>query len=139
MEAGQQAERFEVIEQAVPAERPDSPNRPLIIAAGMAGSTAIGIGLMVLTEMLNRSLRTARDLERQLQIRPIVSIPHVRTASEVRFGVWRSRLVGLAVLVGIPLAAWLIDQYYMPLPLLAGRALNMLGVSWLIDLLGPGR
>lgn len=135
LEAGQQAERFEVIEQALPPESPDSPNRPLIVAAGVVGSGAIGVGLMILAELLNRCIRTARDLERQLQIRPIVAIPYLQTPSEIQRGRWRSRLLVLLVLVGIPLAVLAVDQFYLPLPLLAARGLNAVGISWLLDLL----
>lgn len=136
LEAGQQAERFEVIEQAVPADQPDSPNRPLIVAAGAAGSIGLGFGLMVLAELLNRSLRTARDLERQLQIRPIVSIPHIRTASEMRHQVWRFRILVALCAVGVPLLGLLIDQYVRPLPILLQQVLGRLGLGNVMGMLG---
>jgi polysaccharide chain length determinant protein (PEP-CTERM system associated) len=136
LEAGQQAERFEVIEQAVPADRPDSPNRPLIIAVGTVGSIGLGFGLMILAELMNRSLRTARDLERQLQIRPIVSIPNMRTETDMRRSAWLFRTLVLTFVLGVPVLGWLIDEYYQPLPVLAQRIMVRLGVDNLMASLG---
>lgn len=136
LEANQQAERFEVIEQAIPAESPISPNRPLIVAAGVAGGFGLGVGLMVLLEMLNRAIYTVRDMERRLDLRPIVSIPYIPTARERTFRTWRIRIILLALVIGIPLALYLIDRFYLPLPLVFDRVVSMLGLGGLVDAVG---
>lgn len=132
LEVDNQAERFEVIEQARIPEEPASPNRPIIAAAGFVGSAAFGGALMVLVELLNLCIRTPRDLERQLQLRPIVTIPYIRTAAEIR----RRRIIlwtiGFVALVLAPLSLFAIDQYYMPLPLLVEKIMDETGLdSWL--------
>lgn len=132
LEVNRQAERFEVIEQPQLPESPDSPNRPLIIAAGAVGSTGIGFAMMVLAELLNRSIYTVRDLERRLDIRPIVAIPVINTTAELRRRRWMWRFLVFGVLVIIPISLWLIDQYYRPLPYLATRVMTVLGIDDLV-------
>jgi hypothetical protein len=91
---------------------------------------------MILAELMNRSLRTPRDLERQLQIRPIVSIPNMRTEMELRRSVWMFRALVLMFVAGVPLLGWLVDQYYLPLPVLAERVVARLGLDGLMGSLG---
>ena len=138
LEVNQQAERFEVIEQAIAADRPISPNRPLIIAAGTAASGGFGLLLMLLAEMMNRSLRSARDMERQLDMRPIITVPYIRSAGEESIKRWRTRLLIAVVLIGGPLAIFALDQYVMPLPLVAARVLEVLRLNQVIEMLRFG-
>ena len=138
LEVNQQAERFEVIEQAIAAERPVSPNRPLIIAAGTAASGGFGVLLMLLAEMINRSLRTARDMERQLDMRPIITVPYIRSTGEEVVRRWRSRLLIALVFIGGPLAIFAVDQYVLPLPLVVERVLEVLRLNQVIEMLRFG-
>lgn len=133
LEVNQQAERFEVVEQAVPPESPDSPNRPKIAAAGIAASGALGFGLMALAELLNRSMRTARDMERQLELRPLVQIPYVMTQRETRWRVWRLRVIVLGGALVAALGLFVVDQQYRPLPQLAEQVLDRTGAGRILD------
>lgn len=118
LEENRQAERFEVIEQATVPTEPSEPNRTRIMLAGSAGGLAAGALLVILLEMLDKSVRTAADLERRLQIRPIAVIPYVRTSEDV----WRKRwrFIGLIVVAIVFLSALLIaiHLYYRPLDVL---------------------
>lgn len=135
LEAGQQAERFEVIEQAVTPEQPIAPNRRMIAVAGVAGSGALGVALMALAELLNRSIRTSRDMVRQLDMRPIVSIPYIRDAADLRRRRMATWALALALIIGAPLALFLIDRFVTPLPLLAARGLAAIGIDDLMRLM----
>ena len=135
LEVSQQAERFEVIEQPLTPEGPAAPNRPLIAAIGMVGSFGLGGALMVLAELLNRAIRTPRDLERQLQLRPIVAIPYIATPRERRLRRWRFWTAALAVAVVAPLALLAVDRYVRPLPILMGQILDKSGAAQLITLI----
>jgi polysaccharide chain length determinant protein (PEP-CTERM system associated) len=135
LEVNRQAERFEVIDQAQVPTEPDSPNRLLIMAAGFTGSFGLGVGLMVLVEFLNRALWSARDIERQLGLRPIVVIPRIATRREITRRRWMRRAAAVAVLVIVPLGLYAVDQFYRPLPLLAERLAEILGLDSLIAII----
>jgi len=115
LEVNRQAERFEILEQAQIPEEPDSPPRKLISIASFGGSIAIGVALIILMELLNRTIRTTRGLVAQVGIAPIVAIPLIRTAEENT-----KRRVSTAVYLLLLLALgaaflFLIDQYVAPL------------------------
>lgn len=135
LEVTQQAERFEVIERAEPPPQPTAPNRPVIVAAGFAGSLGLGLALAALAELMNRSVRSAADLERLLDLRPVVSVPYIRTAAEARRQAWLVRLAVLLVVIVIPAGLYAVDQFYAPLPLLAQRLTAASGLDRLIMLL----
>lgn len=129
LEASQQSERFEVVEQAIAPERPVSPNRPAIVAAGFVGSAGVGIGLMILAELLNRSLRTPRHLERSLEIRPLATIPYVANAAEKRRGsLLRRAFVATAVIAPLCVLG-AAHAFIMPLPELGQRLMDATGAA----------
>ena len=128
LEQDRQAERFEVVESATVPSKPVSPNRPRIIFAGAFGSVAVGIGLVALLEMLDKSIRDASDLERRLRIRPISSIPYVTTSFETRR---RRRALVLLIaggLIVIVLALLAVQLFYLPLDLVWQKVAVRLGL-----------
>jgi len=129
LEINKQAESFEVIEQAQVPEKPVAPKRALIAIGGSVASLAAALGLAVLLELMNASIRTTADLERLLQIHPIVSVPYIRTREEVRRRrlLWGLRLLTAAVLLSALLFA--IDQFYLPLELIWQRAIDRIGLD----------
>jgi succinoglycan biosynthesis transport protein ExoP len=126
LEQDRQSERFEVVEQAAIPQDPVSPDRPKILLGGLFGSLASGVGVVILLELLNQSIRTSRDMERRLQLRPIAVIPYIRTPYEAR----RRRMVYLIVIAGVMaavvLAVGAIHFFYMPLDLIYERILDKL-------------
>lgn len=135
LEVNRQAERFEVIEQAQAPQRPDSPNRPLIVAAGLVGGGGLGFALILLFEIMNRSLWNARDLERQVGLRPIVSVPYIFTDAEISRRKWKIRIIGFAIVVIVPMTLYAIDQFYRPLPLILERISQLTGLDGLIAII----
>ncbi len=118
IELSAKGQRLTLIEQPVEAPYPDSPNRKLIAVAGMAGGIGAGLGLVVLLEMLNRSIRRPVDLATHLGIQPLATIPYIRTNRERRI---KRSLIAAAlfvILVVIPLGLFMLHTYYMPLDLL---------------------
>lgn len=140
LETSQQAERFEVVEQAVASDRPISPNRQKIMLAGVGASGMLGFGLMALAELLNRAIRTPNGMARQLDALPIVTVPYVESARERTWRRWRLRALLCAALVTPPLALYVVDTYYLPLPLLFEQLMERSGlerfVQPVIDRLG---
>ena len=117
-------QRFTLIDAPIERNTPVSPPRLLIASAGVVGGLGAALGFIVLWEMLNRSIRRPVELTNGLGIQPIATIPYIRTAGEQR----RRRTLILAILalivIGIPLALFALDTYYMPLDDLLGGLLG---------------
>lgn len=115
IEVTARGERFSLIEPPVPPGGPVRPRRVLIAGAGVFGGFGLGFGLVVLLELLNRSIRRPFELTSKLGIEPLATIPYIRTPGEDR----RRRSVILAafalVLIGIPAVLLALHTYYMPL------------------------
>ncbi len=129
LEVMSKGERFSLIEPAVAPASPDKPNRVLIAGAGVGGGLGAGLGFILLMELLNRSIRRPAELTSRLGIQPFVTIPYMRTKRELR--VKRTlMLVALAlIVVGIPIALFVIHTYYLPLDLLLRRAAASVGLG----------
>lgn len=136
LEVNQQSERFEVVENALVPEQPVEPNRKKIVVLGSGASLGIALGLVFLLEMLNPAIRSTAQMERQLGVRPVISIPYVRSSGERR----RRRLLwGLALVAlgaGIPAALGAIDAQVMPLETLWEKALETSGLADLQRMIG---
>lgn len=134
LEVNQQSERFEVVENALVPEHPVEPNRRKIVALGSGASLGVALALVVLLEMLNPAIRTTAQLERQLGVRPVISIPYVRTTGERRRrrGLWI--LAALVLGVGIPYGLGVIDAEVMPLGTVWQKILEKTGLADLLAL-----
>ena len=84
IEDDQQSVRFVLLEAALPPEYPISSGRRKIAMVGVLGGIMAGFGLAFLLDLLRPVLRTARQMERELQLRPVISIPYTPTADEER-------------------------------------------------------
>lgn len=128
IELTSKGQRVSVLRQAIVPREPDSPNRPLIMAGGVAASFGVAIALVVLLELLNRTVRRPADLSRALQISPLGTIPYIATRNES----FRKKGALFAVIaliaVGIPAGLYLVHVEYMPLDLLADRAMSRIGL-----------
>ena len=89
-----------------------------------------GLGLIVLIEALNRTARRPEDIVKRLGVRPLASIPYMRSRSEIIGKRLVKGAIYLVILVGIPMAVYAVHIYYLPLDLLADRAMNKIGVRW---------
>ncbi len=121
-------ERIVVLDSATVPNAPSKPNRPRIIVAGLGAGMALGVGLIVLMELLTSAVQRPVELTRALGITPIGTIPYVITPGE---RLRRRALIGLAMLValvGVPAAIWAVDTYYLPLDLVLARLTDRLGL-----------
>ena len=73
----QQTERFSMLERAITPDYPRGSGGKKIAIAGMIGSLGLGVLLGFLLDLINPVIRTAAQMERELNLRPIVSIPEV--------------------------------------------------------------
>lgn len=123
-------QRIAIIEPPAAPTAPTKPNRMLIAGGGTAFGFMAGIGLIVLIELLNRTARRPEDIINRINVRPLASIPYMRSRGEV----FRKSLVKtalyLTILIGLPAAVYAVHVYYLPLDLLADRVMNKIGVRW---------
>lgn len=99
IEMDQQSERFVMLEAATPPDYPESRSRRVVAMLGVFAGLLGGLGLAYIIEAMQPVLRTADRMERELQLRPAISIPLGRPPLERR----RRRLIwgfGLLILLG---------------------------------------
>lgn len=85
LEIGRQSNQLTVLETALVPEHPVSPNRKKIVAVGGVLSLLVAGGIVLVLELLNPVIRTTAQMERQLKISPVVSIPIVKTRRDKFF------------------------------------------------------
>jgi hypothetical protein len=112
------------------SNRPTKPNRVLIAGGGTGFGILAGIGLIVLIELLNRTARRPEDIVNRIGVRPLATIPYMRSRSEIFWKRLIKITLYLVILVGLPAAIYAVHLYYLPLDLLADRAMNKIGVRW---------
>ena len=135
LEEGKQAERFEIVEQATPADKPARPARVLIASGGFAASLALSLGLVMLLEYLNQTIRSARDLESWMSIRPFAEIPFIETDKVVRNNSIKGWVKFGAWLGAILLAMILVHTLYKPLDVLITDMADRSGLQTMLDLI----
>lgn len=111
LEGDDQADRFILLEAALPPDYPISRSRKMIVAAAAVAGLMLGAALAYAAEWLNPVLRTATMFERQLQLRPVVSLPFQMPVRERRRrrAIWAGGLVVLvAGLLALAAASGLI-------------------------------
>ena len=74
----QQAERLTLLDRAIAPEYPVGGGGKKIAIAGALASLLAGLGLAFLLDLMHPVVRTAAQMERQLDLRPVVSIPEIR-------------------------------------------------------------
>ncbi len=95
LERRQIGEHFSVLDPARLPETPFSPNRPLLLLAGLAAGLALGLALAGWLEFRDTSLRSETDITAALQLPMLAVVPVIRTARERRSR--RVRLVALSL------------------------------------------
>jgi uncharacterized protein involved in exopolysaccharide biosynthesis len=83
MATEQRAERLSLVEPANLPDRPYSPNRPLLIAAGAAGGLIIGLLLALGLEFINRPIRSPKQIE-QSGLPVLGVVPLLKTRQQPR-------------------------------------------------------
>lgn len=77
LERSQQGEQFRVLDPANLPDQPSFPKMPFFAGGGFAGGLALGIGLTIMFEMQDTSLRSEHDVEMILHLPVLVSIPPI--------------------------------------------------------------
>ncbi|MCU0815781.1 MAG: Wzz/FepE/Etk N-terminal domain-containing protein [Cypionkella sp.] len=80
----QQSERFALLERAIEPEYPLGSGGKKIAIAGTFASAMLALGLAFLLDLLRPVLRTSAQMQREVNIRPIVAIPELRHSGKSR-------------------------------------------------------
>lgn len=122
-------ERITVIDAPSVPSKPFRPNRLLIGAGGVMSGIALGIAVVVLIELLNRSVRRPKDLINAFGITPLTTIPYIRTPGEAMLR--RAAFLGMlaVTVIGIPAILYAVHIYYQPLDLVLSRIASKFGIT----------
>jgi len=131
LEEDRKGERFRVIEQPTKATEPTKPNRWRILALGLVLAFGVGGASMTLSEMMDKSIRSASEMAAKLNIVPFVILPLFVTPEEVRARRLRAWWITLAWLVSLTGVVIAIHLFYMPLDVLALKLMARFNLTWL--------
>jgi polysaccharide chain length determinant protein (PEP-CTERM system associated) len=113
LEKGSGGQQFKVLDPARVPEKPASPNRPLIVGAGLILGLAIGFLLGAVIEIRDSSLRTQDDVLVALQLPVLASIPAMVTSFDTNQR-HRSRLligaVAVVLIAGVGAGLWFLRR-----------------------------
>ena len=84
LERRQQGEQFRVMDPPNLPERPTYPNRLQFTAIGFVGGICLGIGMVVILEFRDKSVRTESDVEHYLKLPTLAMVPPVGGAGARR-------------------------------------------------------
>jgi succinoglycan biosynthesis transport protein ExoP len=86
--------RFSLLESATAPVSAISPRRLRTIGLGTAAGIGLGLALIVLLELLNKTIRRPVELAQLLQSQPLATIPNIRAFEPSRSPKLRHRLAG---------------------------------------------
>lgn len=130
IETRSRGQRITIIEQPAIPSQPTKPNRVLIAGGGVAFGIMAGLALIILMEVMNSTARRPEDLVARFGITPFTTIPYIRTRGQTFWQRSVKLVVLLLILTGVPAAVYAVHTFYLPLDLLADRAMDKLGVRW---------
>jgi polysaccharide chain length determinant protein (PEP-CTERM system associated) len=84
LERAQQGEQFKVLDPASLPEKPFSSNPGKILFLGFVMAVATGLGLAFLLEYIDLSFWSSEELETTVEMPVLVSVPVIKTASDLR-------------------------------------------------------
>ncbi len=115
LEEDKKAERFSVLEPPIFPDEPVKPNRRKMIAFGFALALAAGGGGLLVIESIDGSIRGTAGYRAMLKQSPLVAIPYIATAGELRRR--RQLLIAfLAILIAAVILALVVLHFtYKPL------------------------
>ena len=81
LEKRQEGEQFTIQDPANLPDAPSFPKKSLFVIGGFGGGMALGLGLALVVEMQNTSLRNEKDVESLLQLPVLALVPSIQPLS----------------------------------------------------------
>ena len=118
LETERKGERFTLIEPPIAPEEPVSPHRPAIVVLGFVFAIGGALGVILLLEAMDGSIRSRRDIEALIAVPPLAVLPWIETPTE-RDGRTKVRRLSLAsAATGLVLVVMMTHFLYRPLDVL---------------------
>lgn len=114
LEASRRAETLAVLEWAQVPEAPMAPSRKKVAVMGAGMAVMLGLALVLLLELMKPVIRTTAQMERQLGVRPSVSIPRISTPVETTRRLAGRIAVAVALAATVPFAGLLLIDGQLP-------------------------
>ena len=129
LEIQRKGERFLLINPPDLPEKPEKPNRMLIVFLSLILAGGGGVGCGALLENLDRSVRSAEYLARLTQTLPLAVIPYIPNKQDLRHLIERRRRVRAAG-IGAALLCLLATHFlWLPLDVIWFAALRRFGLD----------
>jgi len=128
MEQTQRGERFTIAEPAQLPEKPFKPNRIAIILLGFVLALGAGVGFAAVREAVDRSVKTADELNSITGV-PVFSVISLMETDEERRSRLIRRILLIATAIGVIVAALiLVNKFVMPLDIIWAKVQRRLAM-----------
>jgi polysaccharide biosynthesis transport protein len=125
MEEHQKGEKFTLIDPASFPEKPVSPNRLLILLAGIFCSVAAGGATVALAEHLDHSVHNSDELGRLSSLPILGAIIRIQTREDILRARRKKKLIWLVTCCSLIMGLVLFHLLYMDLWILAAKVLRL--------------
>lgn len=129
LEVQRKGERFSLIDPPSLPEKPDKPNRLVIVLLGFILAVGGGVGSGAAAESLDHSIRSPEQLAQLTQGFPLAVIPFMPNEEDLAEAVKRRRLMNLGAFSAILTLLLLIHVFGVPLDVLWFAALRRFGIE----------
>ena len=129
LEVQRKGERFSLIDPPSLPEKPDKPNRLVIVLLGFILAVGGGVGSGAAAESLDHSIRTPEQLAQLTQGFPLAVIPFMPNEEDLAKAIKRRRLMNMGALGAILTLLVLIHAFWVPLDVLWFAALRRFGIE----------
>jgi succinoglycan biosynthesis transport protein ExoP len=125
MEEHQKGEKFTLIDPASYPETPVSPQRWLILLAGVVCSLGVGFGTVALAEHLDHSVKSSDELARLTGLPVLGSIIRIQTKEDIARARRKRKLIWVVTGCSLVMGLALFHFFYMDLWVLTARLLRL--------------
>ncbi len=113
LEVRQKGEKFSILDPAQPAQKPSKPNRALLNAGGSICGLALGLFMVLITEILGMSISSAEHLTAATGLRVLEVIPTIDTQATKRARKRRFFIVSASGAVAALAVAAILTYHYV--------------------------
>jgi succinoglycan biosynthesis transport protein ExoP len=96
IEARSDGGRFSLLEEATQPQQPMRSRRRLVVLGGVLAGLGLSFAIIVLLELLNKTIRRPSELVQMLQTQPLAVIPFIATPNETRMPPFKRKLNSVA-------------------------------------------